>query len=277
MADWSTIEGCRNKTEGLDAANSRGITITASATANTKGSWTQLAASTGQACDVLTIITVRPGTASADYLIDIGVGTAGSEQVIISDLLICSPSGGATPMGVEFVFPISIPAGTRIAARCQATTLSSQIRISYEMAQLPMLASAERSIVKTYGDATADSGGTSIDPGGTANTKGAWTQIVASTTYAASALLIGFGDQVNTVRTDCTWLVDVGVGSAGSEKVVVPDFLLQAEAASDDITPGVSPPLPVSIPAATPISVRAQCSITDATDRLFDAVLYVVS
>jgi hypothetical protein len=274
MGDWTTIEACRNKAEGLDAANSRGITITAGGTANTKGTWTALATSTVQACDCLTVITQRSGTAGVDFLIDIGVGTAGSEVVVASNIISTGPGSGGSVFGVDCVLPINIPAASRLSARCQATTLSAQTRVICLTAELGGVASAERGVCTTYGTNTADSGATSIDPGGTANTKGAWTQITSSLTHAASALVLGFGNQINTARTDCTWLVDVGVGTAGSEVVVIADMLLQAAASTDALSPSFSPPFPISIPGGTAVSVRAQCSITDATDRLFDVALY---
>jgi hypothetical protein len=275
MADWTTIEGCRQKAEGLDTANSRGVTVTAAASTNTKGAWAVLAASTAEDCDILIVTINRAGTSNADYLVDIGVGGAGVEQVVVANLL-GSNSGTGSLFGVDCVLPISIPAATRLTARCQSTTLSAQTRVSCSMQLSGLAASEERSRATTYGANTADSGATSIDPGATINTKGAWTQITSSTTSDLSALVLGFGNQVNAVRTDCTWLVDVGVGTAGSEVVIIADMLVQAEAADDALSPAFSPTFPVSIPASSALSVRAQCSINDATDRLFDVALYGV-
>jgi hypothetical protein len=66
--------------------------------------------------------------------------------------------------------------------------------------------------------------------------------------------------------------MDIGVGSAGSEQVLLGDMDLSASAGSDSIGP-MAIGVPVRIPAGTRLAVRAQSNITDATDRLFDAML----
>ena len=273
MCDWAMVEGGVVETAGAVAASSVGTTVTAGAL-NTKGSWAELDAATARAAGAIVILCNRHGSGTTDYLIDIGIGAAGSEQVVISNLISCNSAGSNSPGG-WWLAPLSIPAGTRLAARCQASTASAQIRVEAlllgESAQQPAL-----SRVATYGAATADSGGTSIDPGGSANTKGAWTQLASATSADHQGLILGVGYQANGTRTTCSWLVDIGVGAAGSEQTIVSNLLLTCDASTDHIAPSATAFLPVAIPAGTRLAVRAQSDITNATDRLFDAVLYGV-
>ncbi len=273
MPDWSQLDGGRLSTIGIDASNSRGTTLTASGSTNVKGSWTQLIASTSQELEGFFLVAQRHGSSNADYLIDLGIGAGGSEQVIVSNLLTTNGSGGVAH-GPYALFPFPIPSGSRIAGRCQANIASAQIRISvHGWSPLPLLA-ASVGRGTTYGAATADSGGTSIDPGGSANTKGSWTEITSSTSAIHTGLLAAFGSQANATRTSCTWLFDIGIGAGGSEQIIIPDVLVQCQATDDTPSPNYTPLLPVQLAAGTRLAVRAACSITDATDRLLDVVLY---
>lgn len=65
----------------------------------------------------------------------------------------------------------------------------------------------------------ASSGGVIITASSTVNTKGAWTQITASTPVAAGA--VGVGLLAGAVSAA---LCDVAVGGAGSETIVIPDI-----------------------------------------------------
>ncbi|MGH3987826.1 MAG: hypothetical protein ACRDTZ_10960 [Pseudonocardiaceae bacterium] len=81
-----------------------------------------------------------------------------------------------------------------------------------------------------------------------------------------------------TTASNATWLVDIGVGGAGSEQVLVPNFRLAATT-FETFVPSVMPTVPVSIPQSSRLAVRAQCSITTNSigGRLFDVVLYGIT
>ena len=69
--------------------------------------------------------------------------------------------------------------------------------------------------------------GSTIDAGGTANTKGSYTQMVASTSrdYCALAWCM---DSLNvTPANTANFLVDVAIGGAGSEQVIVSNLFAQ--------------------------------------------------
>jgi hypothetical protein len=216
------------------------------------------------------MIQIGGPSAAYDMLLDIGVGGSGSEVVVIADLLICTKASESSRV---YCVPIAVPAGTRIAARCQASTLGVTIRVVITCIERGLIMSPGLQHCDTYGANTADSGGAGVDPGGTAHTKGGWTQIVASTTHQISQMIISIGDRNNNASTTCTWLVDIGIGASTSE-VVLFTLFFSAGTTNDEILPCVFGPFPVDIPSGTRIAANAQCSIIDATDRLIDIVIY---
>lgn len=274
MADWSLLaDGQRVENAGANLAASRGTSVTASATANTKGSYAQLIASTAFGANGI-LIMLDDQAALIDYLIDIAIGGAGSEQIIASNLL-ASGATGTIAYGINYFLPIEIPAGSRLSARCQSgSAVANVVRVSAMLFGQGMNAPSGLSRVDAYGAATADSGGVSIDPGAVAHTKGAYSQIVASTNAQTQYVTIAIGNQQNTARTSASWLVDVAIGGAGSEQIILPNLTLNCSSSPDVVAPQCYGPLPLSIPAGTRIAARAQSDLVTATVRLFDMVVY---
>lgn len=273
MADFPLIgDGQVYESVGAATGTSTGTTITASGSTHTKGSWTELIASTGAHAGW---IYITMGDESAEeYLVDIGIGGSGSEVVLIPNLA----DAVRTAYGqYAYMFPVDIPAGSRLSARCQCLTGSATIKVAALIASSGFLPSAPLGIVTDLGANTADSGGTSVDCGGSANTKGAYSQLVASTTYPISFLSFSLGNGSNTGRTSAGFLIDVAVGGAGSEQIVIPNIYAWADGPRNQMLPHTTPLYPVAIPAGSRIAVRAQTTTTDATDRLFDITGYGVS
>ena len=128
----------------------------------------------------------------------------------------------------------------------------------------------------TYGADPATTIGASIDPGAVAHTKGAYTQLTAATTSTIKWLGISISNKKNTAHAaTTTWLMDIAVGGAGTEGVVIPDLSFISMSTNQGFHPSYYS-LPVDIPTGSRIAVRAQCDITDATDRTFDVILYGV-
>jgi hypothetical protein len=122
----------------------------------------------------------------------------------------------------------------------------------------------------TYGAATGDSGAVSVDPGGSANTEGSYSEITAGTTHNIKSLLIVVGTAGNGALSAANWLIDIATGTGGSEQILIPNLCMGAALQSDFMIPAVFGPFVVDIASGTRLAARAQCSITDATDRLFD-------
>lgn len=260
---------CRYDTYGELTASSNGTTLGVSAT-NTKGSWVQLSASTAFDAEGILVTIGGSVAGSPSQLIDIGIGSAGNERIVVPDLLISNRLGH--PQSIWL--PIRIKGGSRLAARAQSTATANvpKITVTIMSANPSGLPGFDR--MTAYGIATGDSGGTNPDPGGTANTKGSYTQIVASTTNEMKAMLLALSARANSAMTDAGWLFDFAIGAGGSERIVLPDQWAGAQTASDVITPSFVGPIACSIPAGTRLAVRCQSSITDATDRLLDTAWY---
>lgn len=258
----------RITTVGEATGDSSGVTLTANATQNVKGSYAEIVASTPFDSCALYVILARP-SANLDYLIDIAIGAGGSEKIIVENLLI---SGKIDDTTMDLLIPFNLPAGTRLSARCQCgpSAGSGTIDIAVSLFGRAILQSHGLSCCTTYGAATGSSGATGIDPGGTANTKGSYAEIEDATAKPIRQLIVQVGDRANNIMTTATWLLDIAIGAAGSEVVLIPDLLLVASTGNDTILPGVLGPFPVWVPAGSRLAARAQCSINDATDRLID-------
>ena len=257
-------------TVGETAATSRGTAITADAVANTKGAWAEITASSPVAAHAL-VVNVGRISAASDCLIDLGTGAAGSEVVVLANLLQTMVSAAHA---TSFLLPLAVPAGTRIAARMQSATGGTTVDMSLVLVES---SGTDVTAIETGGAVTADSGGTSIDPGAVAHTKGAWTQLIASTATIYEWLLVAIGNQNNAARTGMDFLIDIGVGAAAAEVVTVADLYGRVPGS------GALRPfpdyyvIPVTIAAGSRIAARMQSSITDATDRTLDVVTYGVN
>ena len=264
------VQTSRFDAAGLNTGSSTGVSLTTGA-ANTKGSYAELAASTAYNAQGFFVTAGKASDTATDTRIDIAIGAAASEQIIINNLF----GSGKNDRALRYYFPIQIPAGSRIAARAQSVSATTTSRIGLTLcAKHPN--GYSKGSVTTYGANTADSGGVSVDPGAVLNTKGAYSEIVASTTYDHDSFILAISEQNNYVRTSSSYLFDIAVGAAGSEVVVVPDQIMFQAAGGDTFDPPVFE-LPFAAPAGSRIAIRAQANTTDATDRTFDVILYGIS
>lgn len=109
-----------NVVEGL-----AGVTLTSGA--GVKGAWVQLDASVANKTVAL-IIAFRAANTTNPYFIDIGVGAAAAEVIVIADLMYDQISAVGLDMKIYRVV-VEIPAGSRLAARVQATLNTDTIAI----------------------------------------------------------------------------------------------------------------------------------------------------
>ena len=273
MGDFPILQSGRFSNEG-GGLSGYDTAITPSTSANTKGSWVEFDASTPFPTKDLSVSMGR-GQTSNQWLLDVGIGAEGSEVVLIANLMQQQGPDGREATFV-YHFPLWIPSGTRLSVRGQINEADSggfNHTITLSSGGFPGPAGFSRST--TYGAATGDSGGTQVDPGGTANTKAAWAQLTGSSN-AVRWLIVAVGLQANTAPASAKWVIDIGVGAATSEVVLIPDLIgYVAVNAGVNITPAVWS-FPVSIPSGTRIAARAACDINDATDRLIDVIVYGV-
>jgi hypothetical protein len=226
MADWPVTYGQGLSEWGKTTGISRPVLVAESGSANTKGAWTELIASTGFDAEAIAVRIEGPNSAKT-IAVDIGIGVTDSEVVLIPDIISSAGlSAGSAQNGPFCVFPLSIKAGTRISVRSQSsTTPSNDLRCAVYLIGQGFNRSSGLALVDTYGvTTTSATNGTVYDPGGTADTKGGWTQIVASTTRDISALMIIATNNENAAMTNAGWFFDVGVGASAAEKIIIPDL-----------------------------------------------------
>lgn len=259
----------RIATYGAVTATTTATVLTSDAVADTKGAYVQLSAATDFAASGIRVF-INKTSLPDDFMIDIAIGAAASEQVIIPDLHF--GQNRAANAAHSIFIPIRIPAGVRLSARCQDTAGSNTIAVMVQLHSATQTLAFNR--VAAHGNALSIP--TTVDPGGTANAIGAWTQFTASTSFGYAGLILHFGNNLNSASTACNWMVSVAVGAGGAEQTVLSNFLVSCEATYDFITQAWTGFIPIAIPAGSRIAVAAQCTTNDATDRLLQCMVYGV-
>ena len=231
-----------------------------------KGAWAQVIASlTDEVYGLLININSNFGSAaSRNSVIDIGVGAAASELVLIPNLIagnaITYNAGG----GLWYYFPVSIPAGTRIAVRAQGS-VATAFRVYVQAMQRPLQPAMMKRV------AFVEAIGMTL-PQGTAVTSG--------TTNKGSGTLLGtttldcwfwqLGVQVSSADTSHNavgYHIDLAEGNGTNYNILMQDvpFLTTTSEAAVNLPWSVSCETPR--PAGRSIYARAQGSGT--TDPLF--------
>lgn len=265
----------RHESRGEVTGSSRGTGLTAGAGANTKGSWTALGSTTSFAYEGFTLYLSNMSEATAtDYMVDIGIDDGSGNTFILVPDLHFSALKQANEHNLAINIPVHVPAGALIEARIAAATLSLTCRCHI------VGHSANPGGFPGYSRAVAlftpgSSRGVAVDPGGSANTKGSWAQLTASTPVDVAALfaVIGFNNHVARATTD-QHLLDIGIGAGGSEFVLVPNLFYGWSTTWDGPNDVFFQPFAASIPSGTRVAARAQCDGTAAGDRTIDLALY---
>lgn len=258
-------------TDGADAPYTIAtVTATASATPNTKGAWIEVIASTAITVDRLIVnlgSTFVAGTNSS-CLLDIGTGAAGSETVICANLL----SGYCG--GLTYDIPIRVASGTRIAARIQSAVASKTQTVGVGLGRAAStLTVAPSTSVTVWGSNTANSQGVQVIPG--ANTKGSWSQITADSGNKKKWLAIGIQGNGNTAMQGVAHLIDIGIGAAGAETVIVPNIRITTSNSETYTYTSYYRTYFLSIPANSRLAVRSQAATASVTSAFYiDANLF---
>lgn len=256
------------------ATGSSAVAEPTAGNSNVKGTtWTQLIAATS--FDYAGFL-VQWGLALTTnrFMLDIGVGASTAEQAIVPNLY---TADAAVDLIQSAYFPIMVPAGARLSARAQtsATAGTNQIFCQVLGVAANPRAATPMGRVTAYGLTTGTTSATSLDPGATINTKGAYVALSASTTEDMRWVVIVFGHNAAAATGGPTYLVDIAVGAAAAEQVIIANLFVCMNSSGYNFTSPIC--LPVNIPAGTRISARCQCSLNTATIRLLDVALYGVS
>lgn len=252
-----------------------GVTVTASATPHAKGAWVDLitAAANTRGGDLLSLLFSDTFITATDtsVAVDLAIGDAGSEVVIVEGVLAgyaATQAGASTGGGGRTnMFACYVPPGVRIAARCQSLIVSDTVVVTAHLMGGspwgdPNLA---RGKWETYGfNATTTKGVAPV--AGSANVKGSWLEVVASTTRDHRRFWVS-AHGLDAIIVAGSIFLDVGVGAAASEIVIVPDIgfsVTSIEAVSGPFPPYL--PLLRPVPAGSRIAVRTQSAVAGFPD-----------
>lgn len=231
------------------------ISPTSSATPHTLGPWTQIIAATTKAIHLLLIdfqVASSSSATNSSTLLSLSTGTAGSEPagVVIGNLGV-----GYQANRAKYLIPVSIPVGSRLSCAIQGFEASKNITFNVAAWTLPFGRIPPSKLI-TIGADTATSRGIALAPDASANVKGAWVELTASVTQPLSALVIGMqGNGDTTIGAD-KHFIDIGIGAAGSEVVVIPDIQYVGSTAENYAQVGHVNLFPVDIPLGTRIAGR---------------------
>lgn len=236
-------------------------TVVTSGAANTKGSYTQLIASTAaDAVAIYAIFDTFNSSTSDEALFDFAVGASGSEVPFLNNV----PWGAAqAPGGV--LYPCTIPAGSRLSVRFQSAAAATTYPVYATLFDGDLTTSDGAAGADGIGFSLTTSLGTLITASATANSKGSYAQLIASTTRDYAGFYV-HGESDNTqVTSVALFMVDVAIGASGSEVVIVPNIQMIADPAVGEIATPLSPFFPIPIPAGTRVAMRCQSSVASKT------------
>jgi hypothetical protein len=247
--------------------SSGAVTGTTTGTVVSNGSYTQLIASTSFDYNEILILS-KLNSGSTDATIDLARGSAGNEQFLIDGLRLSLSATAAQFTSARL--PLRVPRGSRIAAQAHGVTPEV---IIYGISHGPLSTSG---YTRAEALNISSNKGTSIDAGASANTLTAWSQLVASTSRNYNALMIMTGGAGRTAGTAAaSWLIDVGLGGAGSEQTLFKQLLaFEFSSTIFGTEPPSYGPFPCSIPSGSRIASRLQCSTSTSGRRALDVAAY---
>ncbi len=259
-------------------------TVTASASANTKGSWVEVHSETVYDFDIYYLILVYEGThAAATYdgiVVDIGYDASGGTTYIVAvpDILVGSASADSPDGGLSIGFPVHIPNGSAIAARCQSTTGSDTVEVGIQLygGSIDGEPHPPQGPIVAYGVTTSsDTQGTVLPSNSGANSLSAWQEITSATTHPHRGLVLGL-ELSGTEAPSEEFLFDVATGASSSEVILADRFGFMRMQGEEHFTAKSSLPsvlIERPIPEGTRLAVRAQGSANGTTDDL-EVALY---
>jgi hypothetical protein len=183
--------------------------VTSGASATTKGAWTQQFASLSSTISFLYLsVQTNSSTLSLNVLVDVGVGAAGAEQVVVSNLAV----GG---LGIQHIgIPLRVNAGSRLSLRISADRTSTAFNIfATATSRYPDVESQMPTAVDVLGTSDATNTGTALS-----GASGSWCQIVAGTQkhYQCMALIPSLTGQ----PSGGGFTFELGYGASDSPQVV---------------------------------------------------------
>jgi hypothetical protein len=258
IQQWTADPG----TASYSSAGFRSYQAYTGTPSGTYGAWAQLIASTPFDADGLIVWLPDSASVSGGGSINIGVGAAGSEHIIIKGVIL---NGVNTSMH-WFYAPIQVPAGSRIAFQAAEETYTAgdciQCGVSLMGGGYGNFAGAGMEIVNSNTGVAYE--GVSVAASSTVDSYGAFTQITASTGRDYLGFMVGLDDLAGTTSESGGYCqLDIAIGAAGSEQPII--FDLPFDLPYGPPTPATFGPFFFPIPAGTRISAKFACNIASNT------------
>lgn len=262
----------QNEERGLDTSTSISTSMTSGGSANTKGSWTDIGATTSFDYNAITFCFANGH--AAEFMFDFGVSDGSNRWNLISDLHLPFVRQ-ANESYLHITLPLYVPAGSQLSGRVAASSSSLIAAVNF-IGHASGLGGAPGFSKCVTLFSPSSSRGVAVDAGGSANTKGSWAQIIASTPEDVKAMfaIVGQNGDVSRAATSSA-LIDIGVGAGGSEFVLYPDaFVSWGTTADGPINNCGIPVFACDVPAGSRIAGRMQANTITAGDRTIDIALY---
>jgi hypothetical protein len=123
--------------------------------------------------------------------------------------------------------------------------------------------------------AVNDSGEVTVTANSSAHTKGAWSELIASTSANASLLVLNV-TEISASGVSTETLIDIGVGGSGSESAVIPNVAVGGALTSNTVQAGIIVAIPIKLASGSRISARIQSVVTGGKTAVVQAFLYSV-
>jgi hypothetical protein len=228
-----------------------------------KGAWAEVISSlTDETYGLLICVNSNTTTNnSRNTVIDIGVGAAASEIVLIPDLIGGNASNYNTGGGgVWYYFPVSIPAGTRVSARAQST-VTTALRVFAQAFQRPLQPSMLKraAFVEAIGTGTLPNG-TDVTSGTT--NKGAWT-LLGTTTQRCWFWQLGVQvSSADVSQGTNVYHIDLARGDGTNYNIIINNMYFNTSSSENHSQSAVTIGCEYPVPAGSNIYARAQCGGT---------------
>jgi hypothetical protein len=204
-------------------------------------------------------------------VVDVAIGSAGSERVIANALLGRLDIGFSSTR-MYYGLPLQIPKNTPISARVQnPDNGASSAFLSFIIFDGSFGYTEGCAGVDAVGFDYTNTHGTTTDGGGTADVKGSWAVLVASSRVDYYGFYFVFDTTNQNSSFGLGSLIDIAVGAAGSEETIVSNIFAKK---GETLPYPCNNFYPVNIPKGTQISARNQSDSTVSPDRLLGITLY---
>jgi hypothetical protein len=204
-----------------------GINATPSATVNTKGSWISMGTLiTSCSSFLFRIAYVNAGQADYGCSVDIGIGTSGSQFVLMSNINVSLQPAGLGQAAVwQHAIPVGIAQGQQIWVRSAVNVASftGSVLCWFTPYDNSFVSFGECCGLETLGASATAGRGTGVTAGTTqSGTKGSYVQLGTATRD-----YIGFlvnQDMANNTSNESGNMLDIAIGAAGSQIVILADL-----------------------------------------------------